>query len=321
MSRKPITTEDFIARARATHGDMYDYSRVVYSGTKTKVEVTCPTHGSFLVTPNNHLTNKSGCPTCAHAKLGDTQRAAASQTFVADCVAAHGNKYTYTRSQYQNAHTKVIVTCPQHGDFLIAPYSHRQGQGCKECGVITRNAKNTLTTHCFIDRANVIHNNKYVYDYVVYVSAKTKVQIICPEHGPFLQRPSQHMRGEGCPDCGRYNWFAEQGGYSARYFDENPKERERPGMLYLIRFSSPTEEFYKIGITTQTIKQRFHWGYDAYHLDVISEHHMSIYEAWTKEQHIVRFFKEHRYIPMIKIGGYTECLSKRVDVEAVQRLL
>jgi len=321
MARNTITTEDFVRRAISVHGAVYDYGRTLYSGTKNKVEVICPTHGSFWVTPNNHITNKSGCPACARSKSGDTQRVAASVSFVEECKAVHSDKYTYEKTQYQNAHTKVIVTCPIHGDFLIAPYSHRQGQGCKKCGIISRNAKNTLTTSTFIDKSNDIHKNRYVYDYVVYTTSKTKVQIICPDHGPFMQRPTQHMRGEGCPECGRQNWFAEQGGYCARYFDENPEERNRTGVLYLIRFSSPTEEFYKIGITTQSVKHRFHWGYTAYNLDVIAEHHMSIYDAWVKEQHIINAFKDQRYVPTIKIGGYTECFTNRVDVKYIQSLM
>lgn len=77
----------------------------------------------------------------------------------------------------------------------------------------------------------------------------------------------------------------------------------------------------KIGITTQSIKQRFHWGYTAYNLDVIAEHHMSIHDAWVKEQHIINAFKDQRYVPTIKIGGYTECFTNRVDVKYIQSLM
>ena len=48
------------------------------------------------------------------------------------------------------------------------------------------------TTEEFITESKTIHNDKYDYSKVEYVNAKTKVCIICPEHGEFWQ----------LPDCG-----------------------------------------------------------------------------------------------------------------------
>lgn len=44
MPRK-LTTEEFIERARAAHGDLYDYSKTVYSGKDKRVAIICPDHG------------------------------------------------------------------------------------------------------------------------------------------------------------------------------------------------------------------------------------------------------------------------------------
>ncbi len=57
------TLEDFIRKARLIHGDKYDYSKVVYVNSHTKVIIVCPTHGEFEQTPNNHI-NGQGCPKC-----------------------------------------------------------------------------------------------------------------------------------------------------------------------------------------------------------------------------------------------------------------
>lgn len=54
----------------------------------------------------------------------------------------------------------------------------------------------------FIHKSKKVHNNKYNYDEVRYVDAKTKVTIICPVHGAFKQTPDKHSRGKGCPTCG-----------------------------------------------------------------------------------------------------------------------
>ena len=48
---KRLTTEEFIRRGRAAHGDRYDYSRVEYGGRHRKVEIGCPVHGWFRQKP------------------------------------------------------------------------------------------------------------------------------------------------------------------------------------------------------------------------------------------------------------------------------
>ena len=60
-----------------------------------------------------------------------------------------------------------------------------------------------MNTQEFIEKAKKIHNNKYDYSKVEYVNVKTKVCIICPEHGEFWQTPDSHINGKsGCPKCG-----------------------------------------------------------------------------------------------------------------------
>jgi len=59
-----------------------------------------------------------------------------------------------------------------------------------------------LTTSEFIEKAIRIHGDKYDYSKSSYVNARTKVCIICPKHGEFLQIPSDHLCGKGCKKCG-----------------------------------------------------------------------------------------------------------------------
>lgn len=59
-----------------------------------------------------------------------------------------------------------------------------------------------LTKDEFVSRARKLHGDKYDYSKVVYVNARNHVDIICKEHGDFLQTPSGHLKGYGCPICG-----------------------------------------------------------------------------------------------------------------------
>ena len=58
-----------------------------------------------------------------------------------------------------------------------------------------------LTTEEFIIKAKEVHGDKYDYSKVNYINVDTKVCIICPTHGEFLQMPSSHLNGRGCPRC------------------------------------------------------------------------------------------------------------------------
>ena len=58
-----------------------------------------------------------------------------------------------------------------------------------------------LSNELFIDRANLVHNNKYLYSKCNYVNPDTKIIITCLIHGEFSQLPYGHLSGRGCKSC------------------------------------------------------------------------------------------------------------------------
>ena len=62
-----------------------------------------------------------------------------------------------------------------------------------------------MNTKQFIEKARQIHGDKYDYSKVEYVNTKTKVCIICPEHGEFWMTPKHHLNSCGCYECGSFN--------------------------------------------------------------------------------------------------------------------
>ena len=60
-----MTTTEFIEKAKCIHGEQYNYSKVDYIDSHTKVCIICPEHGEFWMTPNTHLSG-CGCPSCSH---------------------------------------------------------------------------------------------------------------------------------------------------------------------------------------------------------------------------------------------------------------
>ena len=188
-----LTTEKFIEKARKIHDDKYDYSKVEYVNSHRPVKIICKIHGEFEQSPTNHLSGK-GCPICAGKNMTTEQ-------FIKKARIIHGDRYDYSKVVYINSTTKVCIICPEHGEFWQSPNNHLDGKGCYFCGVKQQTQQRTITTSEFIKRAMLIHNDKYKYDKVDYINARSKVCIICPSHGEFWQEPCLHLSGSGCPNC------------------------------------------------------------------------------------------------------------------------
>ena len=186
---KKLNTKEFIERARKVHGDKYDYSKVNYVNSTTKVTIICPIHGEFEQTPEKHLSGH-GCPDCSGRKKLTTEE------FIKKAKEVHGDKYDYSKVNFENRDAKVTVICPIHGEFEVTPRRHLSGQGCPDCSGIKK-----LNTEEFIKRAKEVHGDKYDYSKVNYIDSSTKVTIICPTHGEFEKTPDKHLAGQGCPDC------------------------------------------------------------------------------------------------------------------------
>jgi hypothetical protein len=187
------TTEQFIEDAKNVHGDKYDYSLVEYVGSHSKIKIICKEHGVFEQSSTNHLSG-GGCPICCNnVKL-------TTEEFIKRAKKLHGDKYDYSLVDYKNARSKVIITCPIHGEFQQFSVGHLNGKGCRKCGGTDKsNTKN------FIEKAKEIHNDKYNYSLVDYKNNRTKVKIICPIHGEFEQEPHSHLSGCGCKKCAGLN--------------------------------------------------------------------------------------------------------------------
>lgn len=191
----------FIEKAERIHGNKYDYSKVKYIDSKTKVCIICPEHGEFWQIPSAHVRGHS-CPKCANAKRG--RKTVTTDSLIAKLKIVHNNRYSYEKVVYVNADTKICITCPIHGDFYMLPYLHLNGQICPKC-----NNRN-LTQEDILYRFKKTHGDRYDYSKVYFTKTKEKVCIICPEHGEFWQTPQKHIKGQGCPKCGIERRLKEQ---------------------------------------------------------------------------------------------------------------
>lgn len=139
------TKESFINKARAAHGDVYDYTQVDYKNNSTKITIICPTHGEFEQIPKDHCKGH-GCFACGNGGERYT-----TETFIRRAMDVHGNVYDYTTSVCSNAYSKVNIICPNHGEFEQLARQHLMGQGCPTC----RSSKGELLVSSILSELDV----------------------------------------------------------------------------------------------------------------------------------------------------------------------
>lgn len=200
---KKLTVDEYIDLCNKKWKNKFKYPCIKdeYQNLSSKITVICPIHGKTTQTASVHLNSKFGCKECAVKNQKENQTRTTDE-FIFEAKKIHGDKYDYSKVEYVDCHTKVCITCPKHGEFWQTPANHLSGNGCPKCGYEKTISSNQYTTETFICEAKKIHGDKYNYSKVEYIDSKTKVCIICPQHGEFYQSPDKHLQGEGCPKCG-----------------------------------------------------------------------------------------------------------------------
>lgn len=125
-SGKKNTSEERKEFCVKKYNGKYDYSKSDFSDVKKKTIVICKEHGAFQTDFDHHFNSSVGCPFCSYPSRN-------TESFKTEAVKIHKGFYTYDKVNYKNSHSKVIITCPIHGDFEQSPNAHLRGQGCPKC--------------------------------------------------------------------------------------------------------------------------------------------------------------------------------------------
>lgn len=193
---KKITHEEFVKKLKAIKPHIQVISQ--YNGNKSNIIVKCTIHNYIWNSKPNWLMHedKYDCQKCYDERRGKTT-VVGKEKFVKKANTIHHNRFDYSKSQYINNKTKLIIICSEHGEFSMTPEKHiNRGQGCPKC------ANKDVTTEEFIKKAQKIHGTKYDYSKSNYINTISKVCIICPKHGEFWQTVESHLYGKcGCPTC------------------------------------------------------------------------------------------------------------------------
>ena len=200
--KRRLTLESFIKQSNLKHNNKYDYSKVVYINSRTKVCIICPEHGEFWQAPANHLCGQ-GCPMCKNVSISERSKDT-KETFIEKCKKKYGDIYDYSKVNYKNTKTPVCIICHKHGEFFVKPNDFLQKTECPQCKHEKFISNKRIRFSEFQKRANAIHDNKYTYIEESFIDMSHKMCYICPLHGLQEQLACLHVRTknpQGCPVC------------------------------------------------------------------------------------------------------------------------
>jgi hypothetical protein len=217
-ARGPVLSQEvFISRCQKVWGEKYDLSKSIYRGAKEPLYVECKVegHGGFWVSNADTFARKlAECPKCQrHRKL-------TVEHFLELAAETHGDQYGYDRVSDPAYHKKVEIHCREHGYYSQTCGSHLSGNGCPKCANQARADFRRRSADEVIKEFRSVHGERYDYSRMQYIDNQTPVEIVCSQHGVFLQTPGNHQSGKGCYPCGRLltsdkhrkdtDWFVEQ---------------------------------------------------------------------------------------------------------------
>lgn len=115
--------------------------------------------------------------------------------FIERSIKIHGNKYDYSKVNYINNTTPVLIG--YLGIFYeVTPQNHYKGSKIEKI-------RRKWTHDTFVEFSSNLHKNRYTYEKMTFEALGKKYIITCKKHGDFFQKGNEHVAGHGCPKCGK----------------------------------------------------------------------------------------------------------------------
>lgn len=201
-----ITTEDYIKRAKAKHGDKYDYSKLIYVNMCTNVFVRCNTcNFTWMANPQHHLYMGRGCRKCADIQNGLNRRKSLDN-FVNEATNRYGDKYEYIEG-YRGVHQHINVKCN------VCTYIFKTTPG----DILQKDRREELCPNCLRikqmdtckQRARLANADRYEYfnDFDNAWNVRDKIKILCKDCNQISEISiSRHIYdNQGCKNCAKYS--------------------------------------------------------------------------------------------------------------------
>lgn len=296
---KKLTTTSFIERSKSLYVNL-DYSKVVYTNKYTHVVLICNEHNhEYRQRPCDHYKAK-GCKFCVNS----SKKVSFKEWLIRSLLNNENFNYDLSSVVEENFTINDIISvrCARHGFYDCKASSFMIGRSnCLKCVGKYKKSVPEIVSEC-----NEKFGNQFDYSNITtIVNNRTKVPIVCKDHGLFYQGIYDHLNSQyGCKMCAdnckgwsRSKWVASTKG--------------RNCCFYIIMCHSDFEVFYKVGITSLSIAERYKTRLSMpYHYDIIVESFDEPEKIWDLEKAVMRSLSMYKYQPLIEFrGSKTECFN------------
>lgn len=279
-----------------------------WKGHKTKLKLNCEKHGEWSSTTMEGFLSGTGCPSCAHEFVSSVRRYSAE-----DYITNFKDKYIEgtiftplekVKGVYKNwevicpvcSTDKYVLSGVCSGVFKYTSGGLSNGKVSCRCSKHYSYSKEQREYQI----KSLMEDRTGIFDGWVdgYVNANSKVKWLCKEGHPCEHPVGSLVRGAAnCNECA----MNEFGFYKNR--------QEDPDQLYLIKFTSDTENFIKVG-RTFNIQHRLNYFkkfYDIEVLSILKGKHKTVYKT-EQDYHTFLKGKGLHYLPdKYFAGSYREC--------------
>lgn len=161
--------------------------------------------------------------------IEEIERLERKEQFLSKAILKYGNKFDYSKVDYFNSTTLVIIICNKHKiEFSQTPVKHLQNKHC--CPLCAKEAYSKavrMSKKDFINESIKVHSNKFSYEKTEPLTRHDKVKIYCEVHKKYFeQRLNIHLKGYiGCKDCIKDNKIKQNRDLFGKFFIENFKNK------------------------------------------------------------------------------------------------
>lgn len=204
MARKLQTPrENLIERVREVHGQSFTLLTEDFNNQHEVVLWECKVHGEFRASIRNILSG-SGCKFCSRERSAKL-RSKGADYYIPLFREIHGDFFDYTKSVFSTSKSKIIVTCPVHGDFETSVGNHLKGKACRRCAVDKFVKERSLTLPEIKVRLKDLHKDSLSFPYIdlEFKNKHSLITCVCEKHGVFEKKVKNLLwKPSGCNKCG-----------------------------------------------------------------------------------------------------------------------
>lgn len=252
------------------------------------------------------IVKKNGvCPNC-YSKIRTRKTKEETKTLFIEKTTRDGFEIV---GEFINTRTKIL--CKKNGYlYEILPYSYLYDNTVPHRFIGNPHAMGNFKFWMFLNRHDS-QEGQIVCDNQEWKATSKKLRFYCYFHDfAYYTTPNNKMASKSkCPKCASKKISEMSIHYSIPEAERNKLEWiETPAIVYTLFCEDEIESFFKIGITTKTVDERYKYGSCIpYKYQIIEEIYTNLYNAIFLEKELQDINKDYSYRPLKHFGGETEC--------------